>query len=110
VADQADHVAPIVGLSDEVGDRLGPPQLVRGPPAGDDNGVELGGGDVQGGPVAGRGQAVLPRLLDPGVKADDGDGGSLLAQPHHGDPELEVLEPRPQQDRDPLAVQPSHEA
>ena len=91
VADDPDRQAAVVHRADQVEDGGVAAHLVGGVAAGDDEAVEAGAVELRGGDVRLHLQPVLARV---GVRvgAHRHDRRPLLAQPHDGDPVLEVLD------------------
>src|SRR5919107_2428256 len=105
VADDADGLVPFVHVPYEAGDLGITPELVRGPATRNDDAIELRGVHFAGCGVGLRPERVLAidRL---GVWPDGDDLGPLLAQAHHRNPVLEVLETLGHENRDSLPFQP----
>src|SRR5215212_7574265 len=101
VADDADGLVPVVHGPYEAGDLGIAPELVRGPATRNDDAVELRGVHFTGRRVGLRTERILAadRL---GVGPDGDDLGPFLAQTHHRNPVLEILETLGHENRDPL--------
>jgi hypothetical protein len=100
VTDQADDLPGAIGFAYQLLHRIRTAELVRRPSPRDHDGVDVVGGDRIHPDVGDRLQAVLAADRRSRVGAHDRDHGAFLPQPHHRDPELEVLEPLGEQDRD----------
>src|SRR6266511_3215971 len=105
MADQPDDLALAVGLGHQAGDLLVPTELVRSPPAGHHDRVEVVGGHVLRRDGAGRLECVLSPDRLAACGPDHRDVRSFLAEAHERHPELEVLEPLRQEHRDLAARQ-----